>query len=88
MWGGGGGNPYIDGLSIVSKHYFSLVMRGFSGNNAPYSALLSFMMLPSFDIIDYYYFESNLSLVLLIKLFPTKKCNAVLLLCGLLNMKK
>ena len=50
---------------------------GFWSNNALYSASLSFIMfiflLTPSDAKDYYYFESNLSLVLLIKVFLTKK---------------
>ena len=51
------------------RHCFTLVMYGFCSNNALYSAGLSFMfifLLTPFDTKDCY-FQSNLSLVLLIK---------------------
>ena len=58
-------------------------MHRFCSNNALYSANLSFMFIfffffTPFDTKDCNYFESNLSLVLLIKVFLTKKaCNVV-----------
>ena len=68
-----GDNPYIG---------VSLVMYGFCSNNATFLTSVSFMFIfvsTPFDNWDSYYFESNLSLVLLIKVFLRKKaCNVVL----------
>lgn len=54
------------------KHCFLLIMFGFCGSNAPYSAnasfrLFIFLSIP-FDTRDFYYFGSSLSLVLLTSL--------------------
>ena len=69
---GGGG-----GLSTRGKHCFSLEVYGFCNNIALYSASLSFVMfiflLTPFDTKGSYYSESNLCLVLLIKVFFYKK---------------
>ena len=61
----------IDG----GKHaLFLLVMYGFCWNNVLYITILSFIFfLTAFDTKGCYYFESNLSLVLLIKVSLTKK---------------
>ena len=70
-WGEGG--------SRLARRCFSLVTYGLCTNNTLYSASLSFMFiffLTSFDATDCYCFKSNLRLVLLIKMFLTKKtCN-------------
>ena len=84
----------IDGRSNLyrrggGQHCFSLVIFGHCGNNALYSASLSFMfilLLTPFDTEDCYYFKSNLRVVLLVKMFLTKKL--VMLFCSLLNVKK
>ena len=86
MVGGGGGGVTIKaGLPIEGgwvKHCFSL-MYEFYSNNAIYPESISlaifFSFLTPFDTRDGYYFESNLSLVLLIIVFLIKKtCNVVL----------
>ena len=57
-----------------STHCFLLVMYGFCWNNVLYITILSFIfLLTAFDTKGCYYFESNLSLVLLIKVSLTKK---------------
>ena len=67
---------------LGGKHCFSFVMYGHCGNNALYSASLSLMsifLLTHFDARDCYSFKSNVRLVLLIKMFLTRKaCNVVL----------
>ena len=71
------------------KHCFSLVTNGLCNNNALYSKSLSFMfifLLTSFDTIDRYYFKSILRLVLLMKMFLTKK--HVTLFYNLLKVEK
>ena len=68
-------------LKVVggSRHCFSLVMYGFSSNNALYTALLSFtMFIFLLTLFDCYYFESNLSLVLYKSPSYKKTCNVVL----------
>lgn len=64
------------------KHSFLLVMYEFCGNNALYLPNLLFTMffslLTPVDTRDCYYFDSVLSLVLLIKVLLIKKaCNFV-----------
>ena len=59
----------------VLKHCFSLVMYGFCSSSAFDSAVPSFMfifLLTSFDAINSYYFKSNPSPVLFIKVFCTE----------------
>ena len=68
-------------LKVVggSRHCFSLVMYGFSSNNALYTALLSFtMFIFLLTLFDCYYFESNLSLVSYKSASYKKTCNVVL----------
>ena len=65
------------------KQCLLLLKYGSCSNNALYLASLSFIitvfLLPPFNIWDCYYFKSNLILVLIIKMFFTKKtCNVVL----------
>ena len=71
--------PYLffTEVYIGVKHCFSLIIDGFCSSNAFNSSRLSFRMfvflLAPFDTKDCYFFESSLSLVLLIKVLLIKK---------------
>ena len=69
---------------------FPLVMHGFCSNDAIYSASLSFtlfiFLLTLFDTFSCYYFKSDLSLLMHVKVLFIKK--HIILFCSLLNMKK
>ena len=63
-------------IEVDALHCFSLKIYVFCSNNALYSESLqsiSTRMFETFDSWDHYYFESNLSLELLIKVFFIKK---------------
>ena len=76
-------------IEVDALHCFSLKIYVFCSNNALYSESLqsiSTRMFETFDSWDHYYFESNLSLELLIKVFFIKK--HVTFFLSLLKKKK
>ena len=68
-------------VEVGALHCFSLKIYGFCSSNALYLESLqsiSTRMFDTFDNWDHYYFESNPSLELLIKVFFSKKaCNVL-----------
>ena len=76
-------------IEVDALHCFSLKLYGFCSSDALYSESLpsiSTRMFDTFDNWDHYYFKSNLSLELLIKVFLYKK--HVTFFLSLLKRKK